>query len=110
MIEKEEYAKACKEVIEILKIVKEEDLIRIPKEEIERLKENASTDYEFSYHSQNLSKLAKAIIANLFIDYIATSNQKQKIIEKQKSDMKALEEKKRKEYNLNDIFKDKKDE
>lgn len=115
MIKKEEYSKACKEVLEILKVVKEEDLNKIPKREIDALKENASIEYEFSYDSQknikeqNVSKLAKAIIANFFIDYIATSNQKQKILDKQKYDIKVLEEAKIKEYNPNEIFKNKKD-
>lgn len=111
MIEQEEYSKACKEVLEILKYVKEEDLNKIPKREIDALKEHASIEYEFSYDSQkdikeqNVSKLSKAIIANFFIDYIATSNQKQKILDKQNYDIKVLEEAKLKEYNSNEIFK-----
>ena len=114
MIKKEEYSKACKEVLEILKSVKQEDLDKIPKREIERLKENASIEYEFSYDSkkdikeQNVSKLAKAIIANFFIDYIATSNQKEKIRDKQNYDIKILEEAKLKENNLNESFKNNK--
>lgn len=113
MIKQEEYSKACKEVLEILKSVKQEDLDKIPKREIEILKENASIEYEFSYDSkkdikeQNVSKLAKAIIANFFIEYIATSSQKQKILDKQNYDIKILEEEKLKEYNPNEIFKNK---
>ena len=97
-----------------MKSVKQEDLDKIPKREIEILKENASIEYEFSYDSkkdikeQNVSKLAKAIIANFFIDYIATSNQKQKILDKQNYDIKILEETKLKEYNLNEVFKNNK--
>ena len=37
-IEKSEFKIACKEVLEILNSVKEEDLKKIPKEEIEMLK------------------------------------------------------------------------
>lgn len=113
MIKEEEYSKACKEVLEILKAVKQEDLDKIPTREIEKLKENASIEYEFSYDSQkdikeqNVSKLARAIIANFFIDYIATSDQKQKILDKQNYDIKILEEAKLKEYNTNEIFKNK---
>lgn len=48
-ISKEEYANACAEVLEILKSVKDEDLKRIPNEEIEILKENANIEHEFLY-------------------------------------------------------------
>lgn len=84
-ISKEEYANACAEVLEILKSVKDEDLKRIPNEEIENLKENANMEHEFSYDAtkdikeQNVSKATKGIIANFFVKYIATMEQKQKI-------------------------------
>lgn len=84
-ISKEEYANACTEVLEILKSVKDEDLKRIPSEEIENLKENANMEHEFSYDAtkdikeQNVSKAAKGIIAYFFVKYIATMEQKQKI-------------------------------
>ena len=84
-ISKEEYANACAEVLEILKSVKDEDLKRIPNEEIEILKENANIEHEFLYDAtkdikdQNVSKAAKGIIANFFVEYIATMEQKQKI-------------------------------
>lgn len=84
-ISKEEYANACAEVLEILKSVKDEDLKRIPNEEIEILKENANIEHEFLYDAtkdikdQNVSKAAKGIIANFFVKYIATMEQKQKI-------------------------------
>ena len=84
-ISKEEYANACAEVLEILKSVKDEDLKRIPNEEIEILKENANMEHEFSHDAtkdikeQNVSKASKGIIANFFVKYIATMEQKQKI-------------------------------
>ena len=95
-ISKEEYANACAEVLEILKSVKDEDLKRIPNEEIEILKENANIEHEFLYDAtkdikdQNVSKAAKGIIANFFVKYIATMEQKQTITAIQH---KSLEEK-----------------
>ena len=92
IIDKEEYCKACKEVLEILKSIKEEELEKIPKSEIEILRKNACKDYEFSYDvtknikEQNVSKVAKAIIGNFFIDYIATAEQKQIMMDKQNYD------------------------
>lgn len=85
-ISKEEYENACKEVLEILKFVKEDDLKRIPKEEIEILRKNANLEHEFFYDvtkdikEQNVSKAAKAIIANYFVKYIANVEQRQKIL------------------------------
>ena len=114
IISRKEYSIACKEVLEIFKNIKEEDLEKIPDKEIEKLKQNASDDYQFTYNvhknikEQNVSKLAKAIIANFFIDYIATSEQKQKIIDKQNYDIKVMEEAKSREYNPNKIFKNQK--
>ena len=80
-IEKEEFQIACKEVLEILNKVKEEDLKKIPKEEIDMLKSNVDYEYNFSFNSnksleeQKVSKPAKAIIAKLYIDYIMDEKQ-----------------------------------
>ncbi len=110
-IGKEEYSNACKEVLEILKVVDDEDISKIPSEEIIKLKENANMDYKFSYNpekdikEQEVSKLAKAIIANYFMEYIASPIQKQKIIDKQRQNIRILEEEKRKKYNPDDVFK-----
>jgi len=77
IIKNEEYFIACKEVLEILKYVKDEDLNKIPYEEIEVLKKYAKKDYLFEYDSeknikeQGVSKLAKGIIANFYVKYIA---------------------------------------
>lgn len=85
-IENEEFAIACKEVLEILNNIKEEDVKKIPKEKIEKLKFNAKQDYVFVYNvhkdvkEQNISKCAKAIMANFFIDYIASPRQKEKLL------------------------------
>ena len=113
-IENREFQIACKEVLEILKNVEEEDLKKIPIEEITMLKENASNNYEFTYNpnksikEQNVSKLARAIIAKLFTDYIATERQKKMINAKREYDIQKLEEQKLKRYNPNEIFKNKK--
>lgn len=84
-INQKEYSNACTEVLEILKFVKDEDIKRIPKELVEKIKTNANLEYKFSYDvtknikEQNVSKMAKGIIANLYVKYIATPAEKQKI-------------------------------
>ncbi len=104
-----EYANAYSEVIEILKYISKEDYNKIPKEKIELYKENANTNYIFSYdpnktlNEQHVSKIAKGIIAILFRDYWATEEQRKRIIAKQNYDRTRLEEEKRRKYNL-DVF------
>ena len=96
-IEKEEFQIACKEVLEILNKVKEEDLKKIPKEEIDMLKSNVDYEYNFSFNSnksleeQKVSKPAKAIIAKLYIDYIMDEKQRSIINEKINNDIQMLE-------------------
>lgn len=110
MIEKSQYSIACKEVLEILKYIKTEEINKIPTKEIEVLKKNANWDYEFKYNpkisikEQKVSRLAKAIIANYFIEYIANDEQKQVILEKQSYDMKMIEENLKIDTDINQIF------
>lgn len=107
----ENYACAYKEVIEILKYTKREDVNKIPQCKIVLWKQNMKKDYNFkidptkTLEEQNLSKEAKSIIANIFKKYWATDYQKQRILEKEKYDMQIEEENKSLQYNPNDLFK-----
>ena len=104
------YANAYTEVLEILKYISVEDYNKIPKNKIELFQTNANNDYHFTYtpektlNEQNVSKIAKGIIAILFRDYWATNIQKEKIIKKQNYDRHIIEESKI-EFNPNDLFK-----
>ena len=108
-----EYANAYTEVLEILKYISIEDYNKIPKSKIELFRTNANKDYIFNYNpnktldEQNVSKIAKEIIAILFRDYWATDVQRDKIMKKQNFDRQKLEEEKRKKYNPDDLFKKK---
>lgn len=108
------YANAYNEVLEILKYIPEEDYNKIPKEKIELFETNANDNYKFNYEpnktldEQNVSKIAKGIIAILFRDYWANDNQREKIIAKQNYDRIKLEEQKREQYNPDELFKKKK--
>ena len=105
-----EYSIAYKEVLEILNYVSIEDYNKIPKEKIDLFKEYADKDYVFNYNpnktlnEQNVSKIAKGIIAILFRDYWATPYQKEKILKKEKFDRQNIEDDKRIKYNSTDIF------
>ena len=107
-----EFNNACFEVLEILKYVREEDLLKIPREEIQMLKNNANYENEFSYDpqkdikEQKVLRLTKEIIAIYFYKYIATENQKEKIQAYHESNLKAIEQEKiNYNYNRDDIFK-----
>lgn len=110
------YANAYCEVLEILKYISLEEYNKIPKNKIELFEANANPEYAFSYNpdktldEQEVSKTAKGIIAILFRDYWATEQQREKILAKQSYDREKLEEEKRKEYNPDNLFKDKKKE
>lgn len=110
------YANAYSEVLEILKYISKEDYEKIPNSKIELFETNHNEDYIFKYNpnktldEQDVSKIAKAIIAILFRDYWATEIQKEKIINKQNYDRMKLEKEKKIKYNSDNIFKNNKKE
>ena len=110
----ENYACAYKEDIEVLKYTKREDVNKIPKSRILLWRINMNKDYDFkidktkTLEEQNLSKEAKAIIANIFKKYWATDYQKERIEAKEKYDIEQMEKEKYQKYNPDDIFKNRK--
>lgn len=106
-----EYANAYSEVIEILNHIPKSDYDKIPNNMIEVFTRNNNKEYEFNYdvtktlNEQNVSKIAKTIIAILFRDYWATPTQREKIITKEKYDIAKLEQEKRETYNPDNLFK-----
>ena len=74
---------------------------------------NANSNYKFNYDldktldEQDVSKIAKGIIAILFRDYWATDEQRQKIITKQNYDRNQIEKNNRLKYNPDNVFKNK---
>ena len=107
-----EYRLAYAEVIEILKYVPEEDVNKIPKQELDFYKINMDKEYNYTlditkeFEKQEMSNITKAILANIFRDYWATPYQKERIEAKEKYDLEKMEEEKRIKYNPEDIFKD----
>lgn len=103
------YSKAYKEVIEILKYVPEESVNKIPQTLLDTFREKMDKEYNFvvdinkDFEEQELLEETKAIFANIFRDYWATPYQKEKIEAKEKYD-RQKEEEKRDKYNSDDIF------
>lgn len=105
------FSKACKEIVEILRFVPDKEVSKIPKEMREMFEDEMDKNYKFtinteiSIEEQVLLNETKAILSNIFRDYWASPYQRKKIIEKQKKDRKILEQQKREIYNPDDIFK-----
>lgn len=105
------YSIAYTEVLEILKYISFEDYNKIPKDKINLFKTYANKDYVFKYNpsktlnEQNVSKIAKGIIAILFRDYWATPHQKEKILKKENFDRQKIQEENKKKYNPDNILK-----
>ena len=105
------YQKAYKEVIEILKYVPQESVEKIPDEMINMFKTKMDKNWNFivdinkPFEEQELLEETKAIFANIFRDYWATPYQKERIEAQEKYELDKIEEEKRKTYNPDDIFK-----
>lgn len=107
----ENYHKAYKEVIEILKYVPKESVNKIPKTMLETFEKKMDKDYVFNvdinktFEEQNLLEETKDIFAVIFRDYWATPYQRERIKAKEKYDRQKIEEEKANKYNPNNIFK-----
>lgn len=105
------YSQAYKEVLEIIKYFPKEEYNKIPIEKIEFYEKNMDRNYEFSINpeigldKQKISKEAKAIIVNLYKNYLATEAQKKIIDEILELNEQKLEKQKLEKYNPDDIFK-----
>lgn len=106
------YANAYTEVYEILNCLDEEEYSKIPEELLEVFEENRNLDYEYEVNEeqdllkQPMLKETKAILLNIFRDYLATPEQKQKIKQWLQADRSYIERQKQEKYNSN-VFKNK---
>lgn len=104
------YSKAYKEIVEILKYIPKESVNKIPKEMRDMFEEEMDKNYSFKidttkpFEEQELLEETKAILANIFRDYWATDYQKARIIKKENQDREEWERQKREKYNPNDIL------
>jgi 16S rRNA C967 or C1407 C5-methylase (RsmB/RsmF family) len=116
MINKNNYPKAYREVIEILKYIPLNDYNKIPKHIIEKMTREMDQNYQYSvtffedFEKQQMIEETESILAALYRDYWATPYQKERIEAKEKYDLEKLEEEKREKYNPDNIFKNKKEE
>ena len=100
---------AYTEVYTILQELNEEEYNKIPPEIIEAIRANMNEEYEYELNDElelkdhQMLPQTKAILFNIFRDYLATPEQKEKIIRMQNEERQKNEIKKQKQYNT-DVF------
>ena len=100
------YSCSYVEVLEILKHIPKEDYIKIPEEKIEFYKNNMDKNYIYIYNQIMPKTLRKtdAILINLYKNYIAKEDEKQKINQILKLNEMKEEQEKQKKFRPNNIF------
>jgi len=105
-----DYSNAYAEAYTILSYLEEEEFNKIPKEimEVIETKRNLEYSYEINdkldLNNQPMLSETKALLFNLFRDYLSTPEQKEKIKRMQQEDRWKAEEKKKQEYGEVNIF------
>lgn len=108
---KQDYEKAYTELLEILKYIEKEDLEKIPISKLNNYKKNRNMNYHFQYNvnlpfeSQSIMYLTKLLLANLYIEYIATEEEKSEFKKKDREELYKLELEKQEKYKTDDLFK-----
>ena len=108
------YNNAFTEVYEILNCLDEEEANKIPEEVRNVIEKNRNLDYNYEVNydedlsNQPMLTETKAILFNLFRDYLSNPEQKQKILKMQKKERIENEQNKQEKYNKN-IFEEKKE-
>lgn len=112
-IKVDNYKNALVEVDAVLDCLKYEEYIKIPQNLIDEIKKYKNGEYIFEYDEEidyvywNLMPETKAILYNIFKKYLATSEQKQYFIEKERLEIMQIEREKAKKYNVDELFKKK---
>ena len=111
MIESNRYETAFSEVYEILQYLEEDEYKKIPSVLIKTIKNNRNKKYLYNIEpgkklkEQQMLPETKAILFNIFRDYLSTETQKETIKKWQLNDLEKAEEEKRLKYDV-DVFKD----
>ncbi|MCL2860169.1 MAG: hypothetical protein FWF46_06410 [Oscillospiraceae bacterium] len=104
------YKQAYTEVLEVLKYMPE-DTKKIPPQMMLFIQENQDKSYKYNFdintsvNEQPMSNIAKAILANFYRDYIATPEEKEKILQIEKYEIEKYEEGQKEKYNPDNLFK-----
>ena len=99
------YPKAYKEVVEILKNVDEIELKKIPEKLLNMFYKKMDNEYEFiiditkPFEKIEIMNETKAILANIYRDYWAASEQKARILAFQANELLKIEQRKKQKIN-----------
>lgn len=113
MVKSNNRKNAYQEAYTILQELDEEEYSKIPPEVIQALKENRNEEYYYEVDEDTELKYqpmlpeTRAIIFNIFRNYLATPEQKEKIKRMIAEERAKSEIKKKKQYNTENIFKTK---
>lgn len=105
------YNNACTEVYTILNYLSKDEYKKIPQNVIEVIKANRDSQYTYDFNEklelkqQKMLKETKAILYNLFRDFLCTEKQREIIKKQQEEERKKNEIKRIGKYNP-DVFKD----
>ena len=111
MVKSNNRKNAYQEAYTILQELDEKEYLKIPPEVIQALKENRNEEYYYEVDEDTELKYqpmlpeTKAILFNIFRDYLATPEQKEKIKKMISEERAKLEIKKKQQYNPENIFK-----
>ena len=106
-MDQRKYAKACTEVLTVLKNMPKEYYDKIPYEKIcfYQYKMDINYTYDYDPEYKNLSEYAVGILMNLYRDYWATEEKRKEILKQEAKEILELENQKKEKYNPNNIFK-----
>lgn len=106
----ETYKQAFTEVLEILSYLSKDNYNKISKELINAIESNRDTDYLYyidttkSLEEQEMLEETKAILFNIYRDYLADDNTKQQILNYQNQENTIKEQIKSQNIKINDMF------
>lgn len=101
---------AYTEVYTILQDLDDEEYSKIPFQVLEVIRLNSNQDYKYKLYKnlplkyQPMLPETKAILFNLFRDYISTPEQKEKIIKMQTEERRKIEIKKQQNFRYDNLF------
>ncbi len=105
-----QYKDAFSEVYIILSSLEDEELKKIPSNVISAIENNRNLNYIYEINEdvdlfkQPMLLETKAILFNLYRDYLATPEQRKKIIKIQNEERQRKDKEKREKYNPNGMF------
>ena len=109
--EKSKGLKSYKELYEIIKKLPEQEQNKIPSDFLEQIKNNMDKNYIYKvehikdFENQEMLEETKRLLAVIYRDYLASEEEKEEILRKEKEEIEKEELEKKKKYNI-DVFAD----